>query len=82
MSIPVIPETTLGDEHVYSSLILTVITSVDAFIQGNSADATTSNLVRILLFAACSVYPLLVYYKTFVLYRYYKANFPAMTEKP
>jgi len=37
LSIPVIPETTLGDEHVYSSLIVTVITAIDSFLEGNNA---------------------------------------------
>jgi hypothetical protein len=60
MSIPVIPETTLGDEHVYASLIVTVFTAIDAFFEGNESEG----ILRLVLFACISVYPLYVYKKT------------------
>jgi len=82
MSIPVIPETTLGDEHVYASLLVTVFTAIDAFLEGNSIDDDSENFLRLVIFAGLSLYPALVYKKTALLYLKYRKDFPLMSKKP
>jgi len=81
LSIPVVPETTLGDEHIYSSLIVTVITAIDAFLEGNN-DVNPSGIGRLLIFAGLFLYPLYVYKKTIQLYSIYKRDLPERSKEP
>jgi len=59
-SIPVIPDTTLGDKYVYSSLVITVFAAFDAYFNGNKSVNFEENLVRLCLFGTCTLYTLYV----------------------
>lgn len=94
MSIPVIPETTLGDLHVYSSLVVTLVTAADSFIFSEEPDnsSVSSNkqpessdsifIFRVLIFLVGIAFPLFVYIITIKHYLTYKGYLPSMEKQP
>ena len=73
--IPLLTEKTLGDELVYSFLIMTIFTTIDAFFEGNEGDGAFLYLLRTILLAAASLYPFVAYGKVIVYYIMYKRQF-------
>ena len=81
-TIPVYPETSLGDGIIYASLLMTVFTAVDSFLDMGNSDSSFVYILRLALLGAASLYPLKVYIETANYYRMYRQFLPSISKQP
>jgi hypothetical protein len=61
---------------------MTIFTAIDAFFEGNEGDGAFLYLLRTILLAAASLYPVVAYGKVIVYYIMYKRQYALMTKIP
>lgn len=81
-TIPVYPETSLGDKIIYASLLMTVFTAIDSFLDMGNSDSTFVLILRIVLLVAASLFPLKVYIETVMYYLMYLKFLPNIRGDP